>query len=164
MADRELYFAVEQFMYREARLLDERRFDAWLDLFADDATYWMPARETRPAEDKISAPDELALIADDKPFLVQRVNRLQSPLAHAERPPSRTRRFISNIEIVGEANGAIEVHSNLLLYQSRLERTESMFVGKREDKIRRKGDSFEIAARKVLLDQTLLPRSLSVLF
>jgi dibenzofuran dioxygenase beta subunit len=164
VADRELYFAVEQFMYREARLLDERRFDAWLDLFADDVTYWMPARETRPADDKISAADELALIADDKPFLVQRVARLQSPLAHAERPPSRTRRFISNIEIVGEANGAIEVHSNLLLYQSRLERTESMFVGKREDTIRRKGDSFEIAARKVLLDQTLLPRSLSVLF
>jgi 3-phenylpropionate/cinnamic acid dioxygenase small subunit len=56
------------------------------------------------------------------------------------------------------------VHSNLLLYQSRLERTESMFVGKREDRIRRKGDGFEIAARKVLLDQTLLPRSLSILF
>ena len=151
-------------MYREARLLDERRFDDWLALFAEDATYWIPARETRPDGDKASAPEELALIADDKKFLIERVRRLQSPLAHAERPPSRTRRFVSNVEIVGEADGALDVHSNLLLYQSRLERTESLFVGKREDKIRRKHDGFEIAARKVLIDQTLLPRSLSVFF
>lgn len=161
----ELAREVEQFLYREARLLDEGRFSEWLDLFADDAQYLMPARETRAGRDEsVRKPGELPLFEDDKAFLVMRVKRLDTELAHAEQPPSRTRHFVTNVEVVADEGDEVEVHSNVLVFQSRLERTESFFVGKRQDRLRRVNGRWQIARRRVILDQTLLPRSISIFF
>ena len=105
---------VEQFLFREARLLDARRFHEWLDLLTDDVRYWMPTRANRyPANSKaisildgsryeegdLSREDELAILDEDKDSLTRRVNRLDSGMAWAEDPPSRTRHFVSNIEV-----------------------------------------------------------------
>ena len=156
---------IEQFLYREARLLDDGRFDDWLDLFTEDAQYWMPARETRATRDEgVRKAGELPMFEDDKSFLAMRVKRLESGLAHAEQPPSRTRHFVTNIEIVPDGDDEIEVHSNILVFQSRLERTEMFFVGKREDRLRKVDGSWLIARRKILLDQNLFPRSFSIFF
>ena len=160
-----LQHRVEQFLYREVRLLSELRFEEWLDLFTDDVRYWMPARETvgdRP--DAVAADGEMAFFDDDKPFLAARIERLRSSLAHAEQPPSRMRYFVSNVEI-DEADGEeLDVRCNLLAYQSRLERTEVLYVGRREDRLRAHGDTWRIALRKVILDQTLIPRTMSTFF
>ncbi len=75
--------AVEQLLYEEARLLDERRFDEWLALFADDGLYWVPAD---PAQ--ASPQDGLSLFYERKPLLSIRVARLQEPRLHADRPPA----------------------------------------------------------------------------
>jgi len=156
---------IEQFLYREARLLDEGRFSEWLDLFTDDARYWMPTRETRLSRDEeLSRPGELALFEDDKAFLAMRVKRLETGLAHAEQPASRTRHFVTNVEIVSAEDGQVEVHSNVLVFQSRLERTESFFAGKRADVLRKVDGRWLIARRRVVLDQALLPRSISIFF
>jgi 3-phenylpropionate/cinnamic acid dioxygenase small subunit len=161
----ELTREIEQFLYREARLLDDGRFAEWLDLFTDDAQYWVPARETRASRDEgVRKPGELPMFEDDKRFLVTRVKRLETELAHAEQPPSRTRHFVNNVEIVERGENEIEVHSNILVFQSRLERTEMFFVGKREDRLRKVDGNWLIARRKVILDQTLLPRSISIFF
>jgi len=105
---------VEQFLYREARLLDERRFHVWLELLTDDVHYWMAARTNRyprrskaiaildPAryvEDDMTKEDELAIFDETKATLSGRVARLDTGMAWAEDPPSRTRHLITNIEV-----------------------------------------------------------------
>ncbi len=165
MVDGELQHSVEQFLFREVRLLSERRYEEWLDLFTDDIRYWRPARETIDGQpDAVSGEGEMAFFDDDKEFLAARIERLRSSLAHAEQPPSRLRYFVSNVEIEELGEGEFDVRCNLLVYQSRLERTEVSYVGRREDRLRRIDRSWRIASRKIILDQTLLPRSISIFF
>jgi 3-phenylpropionate/cinnamic acid dioxygenase small subunit len=167
-ANRDTAYEVEQFLYREARLLDEERLHEWLDLFTEDARYFMPVRQTiqgRPAgvyeEDEFA----VALIRDDKEFLTKRVLRLDSGLAHAETPPSRTRHLITNVEVIVDgADDEVIVHSNFVLFQGRRDRMSYQFYGKREDRLRRVDGAWKIAQRKVVLDHVVLPRGLSVLF
>src|SRR5438105_10238824 len=108
---------VEQFLYREARLLDERRFREWLELFTDDVRYWMGARSNRYprtskaisilspnryVEDDKTRDDELSIFDETKETLSGRVARLETGMAWAEDPPSRTRHLSTNIEGAGE--------------------------------------------------------------
>ena len=95
--------SVEQFLYREARLLDEGRFHEWLGLFTDDIHYWMSARANRyPKSSRAIAiletadcagddADELGLFDENISTLTARVARLDTGMAWAEDPPSRTR-------------------------------------------------------------------------
>jgi len=129
MSNRELQHEIEQFLYREARLLDDRLFDDWLELFTDHVKYWMPPRDTTvEREDSTRRLGETSLFEDDKRFPVLRVRRFDTGLAHAEQPPSRTRHFDMNLELLEDAGDEIEVHSNILVFQSRLEKTENFFV------------------------------------
>ena len=165
MVDRELHHEIEQFLFREARLLDEGRYREWLDLLTEDIHYWMPARETRAErDDGVRKAGELALFEDNKDFLRARIERLETGLAHAEEPPSRTRHFVSNVEVDEIAEGELEARCSILLFQSRLERTENFFVGCRTDRLRRTDGGWRISARTITLDQTLLPRTISTFF
>ncbi len=165
MVGGKLQHSIEQFLFREVRLLSERRYEEWLDLLTDDIRYWMPARETVGGQpDAVSGDGEMAFFDDDKEFLASRIERLRSSLAHAEQPPSRLRYFVSNVEIEELGEGEFDVRCNLLVYQSRLERTEVSYVGRREDRLLRVDQSWRIASRKVILDQTLVPRSISIFF
>jgi 3-phenylpropionate/cinnamic acid dioxygenase small subunit len=172
---------IEQFLYREARLLDERRFHEWLDLLTDDVRYWMATRANRyprsskaiaildPARlpnDDSAEEEALAILDEDKATLSGRVARLETGMAWAEDPPSRTRHFIANIELspVGSA-AEIEVHCNVIVYKSRSETEQDFYVGARRDLLRRVGDTWKIARRKVILDQNvLLAKNVSIFF
>ena len=163
---------VEQFLYREARLLDERRFHEWLDLFTDDVRYWMTSRANRypksskalaildPArynENDLAAEDELAILDESKETLTARVARLGTGMAWAEDPPSRTRHMITNIEVEpGSADTELTVYSNFIVYRSRGETEQDFYVGARQDLLRRLGDNWKIASRRLLLDQNVL--------
>ena len=162
---------VEQFLYAEAELLDDYRFEEWIDLFTEDVTYWIPNRETRPIRERhleVAAQDEAAIILDDKFFLAGRVRRITSGMSWSEEPPSRVRRLITNIRIQpGGAPGELDVRSNFYVYRSRLERHQDWFVGQRFDVLRPAGPGFgypyQIAHRKIVLEQTtLLAPSLTV--
>jgi 3-phenylpropionate/cinnamic acid dioxygenase small subunit len=159
---------VESFLYYEAALLDDRRFKEWLELFPEDAHYWMPMRSTREwGTPDVSGPRDLAFFDDDRHALELRVERLFTEFAWAEDPPSRTRHLITNVRIdAGESSDSeLLVRSNFLLYRNRLNSVEHSFVGSREDLLRRKGESFEIARRKIVLDVGTLPAdNLSVFF
>lgn len=109
-AERQL--AAQDVLHREARLLDERRFDEWLDLFTGDATYFLPIVDS---ED----PREPALIKDSKAGMEERVFRLTKTLAHAQNPPSRTQHDITNIEVENAAGGAWEVQCNQTVHEMR---------------------------------------------
>ena len=163
---------VEQFLFREARLLDARRFHEWLDLLTDDVRYWMPTRANRyPANSKaisildgsryeegdLSKEDELAILDEDKDSLTRRVNRLDSGMAWAEDPPSRTRHFVSNIEVEpGAGDTEMRVYSNFIMYRTRGQTEQDFYVGSRQDVLRREAGQLKVAYRKIVLDQTVL--------
>jgi 3-phenylpropionate/cinnamic acid dioxygenase small subunit len=158
----EKQWEIEQFLYREVRLLDERKFDEWLNLLSEDIRYWIPVRETRYGGG-VCGEGELAYVDGDKKMLELRVKRLGTGLAWAEEPPSRTRHFVMNVEVVRDEGDEVEVHSNVLVFQSRYATYEQFYVGKREDRLRREDGQWKLAYRKIILDQALLPRTLSII-
>jgi 3-phenylpropionate/cinnamic acid dioxygenase small subunit len=172
---------VEQFLYREARLLDERRFREWLELFADDVRYWMPGRSNRYpkvskaiaildpdrySEEELTREDELAILDETKETLGQRIARLETGMAWAEDPPSRTRHMVSNVEVEpGDAASELKVFSNFLVYRNRAETEQDFYVGARQDVLRRIDGVWRIARRKIILDQNvLLAKNVSIFF
>jgi 3-phenylpropionate/cinnamic acid dioxygenase small subunit len=167
----DLQHEIEQFVYREARLLDRRLFREWYDLLADDLEYRVPMRTNRSRRDMVreeSSVDELALFDDTKHTIGQRIARIETGAAWAEDPPSRTRHMVTNVTVTPtESPGEFQVECAYLLYKSRLEREVDIFVGERTDLLRRvdREPGFEIARRKVLIDQaTLDAKNLSVFF
>lgn len=159
---------VERFFYREARLLDERRFNEWLDLFTDDARYWMPVRmdKSSKAPGEFSAPGQLAFFDETKETLDMRVKKLATGMAWAEEPPSRTRHLITNVEIdPGDTESEFKALSNFVLYRTRLENKQDLLVGRREDLLRRENGALKIAQREIFLDQTVVTAdNLSIFF
>lgn len=172
---------IEQFLYREARLLDERRFDEWLALLTDDVRYWMAGRSNRyPRHSKAIAildpdryvaddrarEDELAILDETKETLTGRVRRLDTGMAWAEDPPSRTRHLIANIEPApGPNSSEVVVYANFIVYRSRGATEEDFYVGTRCDRLRRVDGEWKLAERKVTLDQNvLLAKNVSIFF
>ena len=158
--DDQLLRRIERFLYREAFLLDARRFDEWVELFSEDVRYWMPVRATKPLKpgvEEFANEDELAFLDETKDTLCQRVAKLATGMAWAEEPPSRTRHLITNIEAEeGDSDSEILVSSYFMVYRTRLETKQDLFVGQREDILRQVGSSFRIARRKIMLDMTVL--------
>ena len=166
----ELQQEIEQFLYHEARILDDRDYEQWFALLADDLHYFMPTRYNRlrrESNKEFSGPDEAAFFDEDKASIAMRIRRLNTGMAWAEDPPSRTRHLVSNVTIHPRDNGEYEVDCYYLLYRSRLEREVETFVGMRHDVLRRADNTagFQISKRTIVLDQaTLMARNLSFFF
>lgn len=169
--DPDLLRRVEQFYYREARLLDERLYQQWLALLSSDIVYRMPSRFVplaRPSaqpherihalENELSdyGPNSLPLREEGYGHLAQRVARALKPNAWAENPPPRTRRFVTNIEVQPLAGGAVRAFSNLQLFHSQHGRPDHLFAGQRRDRLEVADGSFRIAEREVILDSELI--------
>ena len=146
---------IEDFYTNEAEMLDERRWEDWLDLFGPELEYTAPIRVTRKAgfSDIV---DELGHFDDTKMSLVLRAKRLRTEVAWAEDPPSHTRRLITNLRIRrGEEDGQLGVRTNFLLYRSRSDMgAYDLIVGERQDTLRREGDTWVIIKRRIIIDQS----------
>jgi 3-phenylpropionate/cinnamic acid dioxygenase small subunit len=170
---------VEKFYYKEARLLDEWKFHEWLDLFTEDVHYWMPVRTTRYTReskaiavldrahqrtDELAREDELAIFDETKQTLNMRVARLDTGQAWAEDPLSRTRHLITNIEVEeGDNANEVKVLNNFFTWRNRLETEADIFVGRREDTLRKEDGNWKICRRKIILDQNvLLSKNMSI--
>jgi p-cumate 2,3-dioxygenase beta subunit len=141
---------VEDFLFREAALLDEWRLDEWLGLFEPDATYEVPTTD-RPNEDPLRAQ---FYVSDDHELLTARVRRLKSKHAHAENPHSRTRRLITNVR-VGEPEGSsLPVFAAFLIYKIRDGNVDS-FVGRYEHTLAL-GDQLRFRKRRAVLELEVL--------
>lgn len=159
--------AVAHFLYHEAQLLEEARFEEWLALFADDARYVMPVRQTvQPRAGGPARPGRMrfALYDDDKASLTLRVRRLATGKAHAEVPYSVTQRLITNVVVEPGEDGTLIAHSRFLVYQEHRGRHGTTFVGKRRDLLRCADGDFAIAERHIELAQSVLPRAVSIFF
>jgi len=136
---------VERLLYREARLMDEGRYDEWLALWTDDAIYWVPCNH-----DDIDPMRDVSLIYDDRQRLGERVERLKSGSVLAQEPKPRMRRIVSNIEIAARAGGEITVHSNFMLGIARAA-GQQVWMGRSIHRLRGGGEALRIAHKRVLL-------------
>ena len=153
---------IEDFLYREAHLLDEYRFDEWLDLFTDDVEYVVPLREN--TEGDVDPPGH-PIIHDTKAMLTLRVMKNDTGLSHVEIPRSMTAHLITNIVVEnGDSSDEVEVLSAFSIRQARKLRDEAWWVGRRRDLFRRVDGGWKIARREVTLDSTILPRGISIFF
>lgn len=167
----ETQYEIEQFLYHEAELLDQRRYRDWLDLLTPDVQYVVPTRYNRmsAASDERWDPDDeidtLPLVEEDHQSLVLRIERFFLGSAWSEIPPSRTRHLITNIRVDIDETDETDtenylVRSNFLAYRSRLSgrrgENEDFLVGSRRDVIRRVGDELRLANRLAILDSVVL--------
>jgi 3-phenylpropionate/cinnamic acid dioxygenase small subunit len=165
-AQQALWFELMQFYIREAWLLDERKLADWLDLFTDDVLYFMPRRKNVPRRElhrELTPLGDLAILEEDKRYLEMRVARLETGMAWAEDPPSRTRHLIGNLEAAPLAGGEVAARTAFLVYRSHLETDAQLLSGSREDVLRKVEGAWKIARRTIVLDaNVLLDKNLSV--
>lgn len=137
---------IENFLYREARLMDENAYEEWLSLWAaENVCYWVPG-----SADEVDPAEQISIIYDNRQRLEARIKRLASGYAFAQDPKSRMRRVISNVEIDEAADGTVTAWSNFVLGEFRRGRHD-IFVGRTMHKLRPEGDSFKIPLKKILL-------------
>jgi 3-phenylpropionate/cinnamic acid dioxygenase small subunit len=113
----------EEILFEEARLLRARRYDDWFAMFTDDTIYWVPCNRKG-----IDPNREISLVYDDQARLRDRIDRLDSGIAHAQRPPSKTCRLISNVQIQQASTDTVAVTSAFLFYELRQSR-QRIFAG-----------------------------------
>lgn len=165
---------IEDFLYHEVELLDERRYEDWLELLADDVRYWMPMRRnvkfgelerefTRQGQD-------INWFDEGKDTLARRVQQILTGVHWAEEPLSRLCHMISNIQLLHVAPSAQEpaevtVKCRFLIYRNRVQTETDLLVGKRQDVLRRVNGHWKIHQRQVILDQNvLLAKNLTFFF
>ena len=152
---------IEQFLYLEAELLDDRRFDDWINLIADDIHYHMPIRRNvkfgEQARENTSSRNEISWFDEGKRTLAGRVRQINTGLHWCEEPFSRIRHLVTNVRVVSVDGDEVRVNSNFFVWQNRLQDEVNLFVGRREDILRRDDETqWKIAKRLILLDQNVL--------
>lgn len=160
----ELTHRVAEFYYREADILDDRKFGEWLELLEEDIRYWVPLAWNINSRDKSSqyTREQLdpAWMDEGKETLRQRVQQLSTGIHWAEEPISRTSHLITNVRVLevtpGEDATEIRTSSRFLVYRNRVEDEVDIYVGKRVDTLLFDGNSFSIKRREVYLDQNVL--------
>jgi 3-phenylpropionate/cinnamic acid dioxygenase small subunit len=165
---------VEEFLYHEADLLDDRRYEEWLALVADDVRYWMPMRRNvkfgEEEREFTRAGEDINWFDEGKETLTRRVKQILTGIHWAEEPVSRISHMVSNIRLVEvnpsvEAPAEVTVKCRFLIYRNRVETETDFLVGKREDLLRRVDGQWSIARRKIVLDQNvLLTKNLTFFF
>src|SRR5712671_216595 len=165
---------IEEFLYYEADLLDERRYEDWLALVAEDVRYWMPMRRNVKVDDierEFTREGlDISWFDEGKETLTRRVRQIQTGIHWAEEPVSRISHLVTNVQLVEATPSAAEAREvtarcRFLIYRNRVETETDILVGKREDVLRREGDEWRIARRTILLDQNvLLSKNLTFFF
>jgi 3-phenylpropionate/cinnamic acid dioxygenase small subunit len=165
---------VEDFLYREAELLDERQYEEWLTLVAEDVRYWMPMRRNVKVGEQerefTRADHDINWFDEGRETLERRVRQILTGIHWAEEPVSRISHMVSNVQLLEARPSLAEptevaVKCRFLIYRNRVETETDILVGKREDWLRRVGDSWQIVRRKIILDQNvLLTKNLTFFF
>jgi 3-phenylpropionate/cinnamic acid dioxygenase small subunit len=166
---------IEDFYFHEADLLDERKFRDWLDILADDISYFMPIRRNvkfgqHTARENTKMGEGISWFDEDKWTLTKRVEQILTGVHYAEEPLSRITHMVSNVQIKGarpdvDRASEIDVTSRFLIYQNRVEYETYTFVGRRHDTLRLTDRGWKVAKREILLEQNiLLAKNLTMFF
>jgi 3-phenylpropionate/cinnamic acid dioxygenase small subunit len=144
-ADSQLMHDVEQFLFREARLADEHRYEEWEALWTDDAIYWVPANG-----EHIDPETEMSIIYDNRSRIGLRIRQLLSGKRYTQDPKSSLRRIVGNIELLAREGDDIRIGANVMIFES-TQRGETIWGSRNEYVLRRSGGSFKLARKKVAL-------------
>lgn len=160
---------IENFLYDEAELLDTRQFEAWLDLLTEDIRYWMPMRRNikfdHQEHEDTREQQDMNWFDEGKETLTQRVKQILTGVHWAEEPLSRVCHMVSNVRLMSATPDEVQVKSRFLIYRNRQQDETDIFVGKREDTLRKVEGAWKIARRKIILDQNvLLAKNLTIFF
>jgi 3-phenylpropionate/cinnamic acid dioxygenase small subunit len=159
---------VSDFLYREADLLDERRYGEWLDLLADDYQYAVPLRMNVmygdvAAREDTRAGSEICWFDEGKVTAELRVAQLATGQHWAEEPVSRVSHLVTNIRLESAELPEVDVSCRFVVYRNRVADETDFLVGRRKDRLRKAGDDWRVARRELQLDQSvLLAKNLSV--
>ena len=165
---------VAEFFYREAELLDERRYEEWLALLTDDIRYWMPMRRNvkfgEGEREFTRETSDINWFDEGKETVIRRVKQILTGIHWAEEPVSRISHIVSNVQVIEATPSVADAQEvtakcRFLIYRNRVETETDILVGKREDLLRRAGGDWQIARRKIILDQNvLLSKNLTFFF
>jgi len=142
-ADVELRAEVEELLFREAALLDRGRLDEWLELYTDDATYWIPLQA-----DQSDPLTTSSIVYDDRRLMEARVRQFQHPRAHARVPAPRTVHQVGNVRVLEAEGRETRVGSTLVLVEYRRER-QRVWGAVVEHRLRRTAEGLRIAAKRI---------------
>ena len=165
LAQFELQQDIEDFLLMEADLLDDRRFEQWLNLLTDDIRYWVPIQRNVKFGDwekeLTRCGRDINWFDEGKDTLTLRVEQLMSGKHWSEEPISRTSHILTNIRIIKATPSVqkpieVTVKSRFLIYRNKLVDQSDIFVGKREDFLRAIDGCWKISSRKAILDQSVL--------
>ena len=149
-ASPETVLRISNFLYHEAALLDARQFEAWLDLYSDDAIYWLPSH---PAA---SPTHDVSLVYDDRARLQERVKRLCSGFTYAQNPPTRTCHVVGNVRLLREIDGDLEIASNLVVAEVR-RGVQTVYAAQVTHQLVPRGESWQIRRKVIHLLNSDLP-------
>lgn len=159
------YFEVLHFLYKEAELLDARRFSEWLELLTEDITYRMPVSLTRGRTPGYS--QQTDIFSENVASLRVRVHKLETEFAWADMPPSRTRHLVTNVRVKATPKAdEVGALNSILVYRHRsADASPDLFCGERQDLLRRVDGQWRLARRTIFLDQTVVEaRHLGIFF
>lgn len=160
-----LRLELEDFFHLEADLLDERRYEEWLELLDDDIRYRVPITRNVHSSDtqREVMLDKLAIswMDEGKETLTHRVEQFRTGIHWAEEPVSRTSHLYTNIRVTevddDDDPHQVETSMRFLVYRNRLRSDVDFLVGKRYDTLRRTPEGgWRVSVRTVQLDQTVL--------
>ena len=143
LAELALHHEISQFLYREARLQDEHRFDEWEALWADDALYWVPANGEGGDPEQ-----QMSILYDNRSRIALRVRQFHTGKRYSQSPQSRLRRVVANIEILGRDGAEVTVGANMLLFET--SRRGDLVWGARNTYVLRRVDAGWRMARKTV--------------
>ena len=166
---------IEEFLFDEANLLDNRQFRQWLETLAEDLEYFMPmefnVRFGEHAQRELTTREKhMSWFNEGKWTLTKRAEQILTGVHWAEEPLSRVSRLVTNVQLTAIQTSAageleVDVSSRFLTYQNRCEYEQYLFVGDRMDRIRKTSEGWKLARREVRLHQNvLLAKNLSIFF
>lgn len=136
---------VTQFVYREARLQDEHRYDAWEALWTDDGVYWVPANGDDGDPERV-----MSIIYDNRSRIALRIRQFHTGKRFSQTPQSRLRRLVSNIEVLDDDGTQLRVGCNVMIFESQT-RGDVLWAARTEYRLRRVDGELRMALKKVSL-------------
>jgi 3-phenylpropionate/cinnamic acid dioxygenase small subunit len=169
-AEVELTFALQQFFYREADLLDYREYDEWLTTLHPEIRYFVPLvrNVSRTSKEEFSREQQdMAWMDEGLDTITKRVKQIKTNIHWAEEPPSRVSHLVTNtrlLSVEGEPGArTIVARSRVFVYQNRIEDEVNHFVGKRTDTVVEADGGLLLKHRRVELEQSvMLAKALTV--
>jgi 3-phenylpropionate/cinnamic acid dioxygenase small subunit len=158
----DLYLEILRFLYHESDLLDQRRYDEWVELLDEEIEYRMPLTLTRERSEQARAHStSMEYFCENIASIRLRIARLSTEYAWAEDPPTRTRHLVSNVRVEPTADEQVlRIDAVFCVYANRGPSTEyDLFVGSREDLLVRREGSWKLLKRTLYLDQATLGAS-----